>query len=533
MPSWAIALLVGVVLVSFGRLVSCEFLRWDDIYTVALRPDTNPVTHDSWKHAWTDADRTIYIPVTYTVWTALSAIARVTTPDRYGSTLNPMIFHGFNVLAHLASTLLVLAILHRLIRNRTAAIFGALLYAIHPVQVEAVAWVSGLKDLLWGLFSFLAILLYFRFVDRSSRRRWFAYAAGMACVVIAMLCKPTAMMTPLMVIAIDRLLLRRRWRDVALSAGPWLLLSLPCMIVARHMQTGAWINAGPLWARPLIMLDSLAFYVGKLVWPVDLVPDYGHRPATVLASGDLMWTWLVPAVLAGVAIWQRHRRPWIAGGFAIAVLGVLPLLGAVPYSFQFYSTTADHYLYVSMLGLALVAAGMVSQMRRPGRVVLTMVIAAWAIRSIAQEGYWSDTRTLFHHTLAVNPDSFVSELLLAREDMAEGNAFAAVPRLQRAVKLAPDYPRAHRALAGALQALGREDEAMAALEQYALLDQKFPADRRSNLADTYKRLGNYHLRKRNHSKAAQMFAFALEENPADIDASFGLLKATEAASIQP
>ena len=147
------ALILSVlVFASLGRLCMDEFVQWDDPQTIANNPAFNPPTILRIAAYWCKPAEALYTPLTYSVWGSLSYIAQVSQPDESGSTLNPWVFHFANVLIHLAATLFVFSILNRILRNNWAALFGATIFAVHPVQVEAVAWASGTKDLLCTLF---------------------------------------------------------------------------------------------------------------------------------------------------------------------------------------------------------------------------------------------------------------------------------------------------------------------------------------------------------------------------------------------
>jgi hypothetical protein len=155
-----------------------------------------------------------------------------------------------------------------------------------------------------------------------------------------MLAKPTAMVVPIVVIVLEHMVLGREIKQVLRSVWPWLLLAVPCAIAAKLIQPAphAADAAAPLWARPLVAMDALAFYLYKLVWPVKLGFDYGRTPAYVRASGLIAWTWLLPAAVALLAWWNwRRGGRAIAAGLLMMVIVLLPVLGLVPFDFQTYS----------------------------------------------------------------------------------------------------------------------------------------------------------------------------------------------------
>jgi hypothetical protein len=428
-------LVAAITAIVFARLVGCGFTAWDDPGTIATNRLLNPPSWAAVRFYWTtigpDTPGQLFTPVTYTVWSAVAAVAGG-PPDAFGVRLRPGFFHGTNVLLHAATAALVFQLLWRLLGRRWPALAGALLFALHPVQVEPVGWASGTKDVLCGMFSVAALLAYVGAV-RSERRgaaRW-RYLLATSLFLLAMLSKPTAIVVPLMAAAVDALVLGRPWRTVTRWLWPWALLMVPCALWTRAAQPAPWASPVPVWTRPLVASDAVAFYLCKIVWPAHLCVDYGRRPTVVVGSGAIYWTWLLPAALLAVPLWRRWW-PLVAAAVLFAA-PLLPVSGLVPFDFQFYSTVADHYLYLPMLGVALAAGWALSALatnrlaaarraglgaRSPARRAAAkrafiiagpaLVLVALAIRSVVQEATWQDTSSVFEHALTVNPRSFVA-----------------------------------------------------------------------------------------------------------------------------
>jgi tetratricopeptide (TPR) repeat protein len=334
-------------------------------------------------------------------------------------------------------------------------------FAVHPVQVESVAWASGTKDVLSGLLSIAALYAYVAAVD--GEMRWRTYVIGAALMLLAMLAKPTAIVVPVLAAVIDLLMLRRPWRRVAVGAGWWMLLALPIAIVAARVQP-ATLSAEqqvPWWLRPLVASDALAFYLCKLVWPAKLALDYGRSPAAALARGLLYWTWIVPAIAAAAAIALARRRrstlPWTA--MLLFVIALAPALGLVRTDFQYYSSVADHYLYLPMLAIALAAAALISSraQSRPAIVVAGIVIFALAVRSAVQVSVWRDTQTLFARVLKINPASVAAYTNLAVDAAEHDRPDDAVRLASQALKLRPNNVQALTTLGSQQARLGRLD----------------------------------------------------------------------------
>jgi tetratricopeptide (TPR) repeat protein len=478
-------LLAALTALTFLPVCTMDFVAWDDTHNLVANPHMNPPSLGGVGFYWANAYKDLYIPLTYTVWSALAAVAR--TAD--GGVLNSYVFHTFNLLLHIGGALLVLAILNRLGLPRGAAFLGAAVFAVHPVQVEPVAWVSGLKDVLAGTLALAALLGYIEYLSDDT-----GYASrppapiknqkskiknplllATAAFVLAMLAKPSAVVVPLMAAVLGVMWLRRSWRQALAPAGLWLLLAVPVMFIARLAQPAAQSLAfvPPLWARPLVAADALAFYAMQLVFPAWLAIDYGRNPQWLLESWQRYVTWLVPVAMAVACVAMRRSLPALAAGCALFVAALLPVLGLVPFDFQAYSTVADHYLYLAMLGPALLVAAVAQRWGAGARVVLSIIVVILAIRSHVQTLSWRDSRTLFEHTVYVNPASVAGNVNLAREYAREAELLLAAGQIpqagaaaQRAIDLysaalasSPGDAQAHAGMGGMMRILGRWDRA--------------------------------------------------------------------------
>jgi tetratricopeptide (TPR) repeat protein len=469
-------IMVILLLVTFavlGRCVWGEFSLLDDVFTIANNPRLNPPGWETLAHYWDprNPEYSLYVPVTYTVWAGVAAIARVQSTAPAQWTLNPWMFHAANLFVHSLSVLMVFAVLRRLLRNNLGAMFGALVFAIHPLQVESVAWMSGLKDVLSGFWGLLAIWCYVQFADErdpspseddeeplSPNARWAFYAMGLFCLILGMLSKPAAMTVPLVACVIDRFILRRSWRDSIVYPGVWQLIVMPIMWIAQLTQPATGVPRAPLWARPLVVLDSITFYVGKLILPFNLAVDYGRIPQRLIDSGIIWWTILVPIALAIVIIVLRKDVREIVASSLIFILAPLPTLGLVTLLFSYMSTVADHYLYLAMLGPALLVGGLIVRFGKPAVWAASTALLVFAYLSFNQAGRWQNDGVLFSHTLSVNPASFLAASNLGTVYYDTAKFDEALIAYEQGVRANPDHFQSRLGYGLSLIRVGRVDE---------------------------------------------------------------------------
>ncbi len=447
-PSAAVGRLILAVLVllAMGRLVTADFSGWDDEQFLATNPVFVAANPLSLLYYWFHPYYTLYAPLTCTVWAMLAWIGRSSTPDDLGIVLNPYVFHAANLLVHVLAGWTAFAVLQKLLGRNWPALIGAMVFVLHPVQVEAVGWASGLKDLLAGLGVLGTLLLYLNAVDHPTKpSRWRFYVAALVVFILALLAKPGAMTGVLLLGAVDLLWFRRPIRAVARWLWLFLVAAGLCAIIARWLQPpAAAAVATPLWSRPLIAAHSLAFYLAKVVWPTNLAFDYGQIPAQLLQHRWIFLAWLIPVACFLVALlaWLRWRSVVPMLALAIFTLAPLATLGLVAFDFQFYSTTADHYLYVSMLGVGLLVGWAAGRLNKATSLALAIgLTAALGWLSFRQSAIWQAPQRFNQHILAVNPRSFGAHTTLAADALRHGDIELAKDHARQAIDLAPNYWR--------------------------------------------------------------------------------------------
>jgi len=520
--------LAGILV--FSPLFDAQFTEWDDLDTVAKNPAMLAPASEIGKF-WTNLahpNGDLYIPVTQTVWYALAQMAHTSRPDPHGSMLDASAFHAANVLLHALNACLVYLLLRRLIGRSWAAAGGAMLYLLHPVQMEAVGWVSGMKDVLSATFSLVAVYTFVRFLEISERARggmnpalqeevprragfiplsllW--YGVGTIVFILAMLSKPSAIMSPAIALILGGAWLCRHRASaehgdeserkpffatftptILFPLIPWFLLVIPIIVEGHRVQPAPDVPSTPLLFRPAIAGDALAFYLAKLLVPILLCFDYGRTPRAVIDSGAVYATWIFAAAPLVAAIYFARRWPLLCAGMFVFFIAPLPVLGFVKFEFQHYSTVADHYLYLAMLGPALILAVLLNYLKpKTSAAVGAVMFIPLAILSVMQTAYWKDDYALFAHATEVNPRSITAHSHLAKVLAARGDTGAAISQYRKALDIGRDGPTYYN-YGNLLFKLGRYEEA---IEQYreSSISQSPSANVQYNLAAAYLKTG--------------------------------------------
>ncbi len=512
--------LAVVVAGVFSPLRLAQFLQWDDGKNLFENPLMLPPSWGNCGYYWSHASLSLFIPVTYTVWSGLAVISQM-PGDR---TLNPAIFHVANIVGHGLAVIVVFNIL-RVFTTDLAAGMGAMIFAIHPLQVEAVGWVCGMKDVLAGLFGLIAVWQYLAHVSGGSGRFSWRYFAASAAFVAATLSKPSAVIVPVVCAIVAVGIVRVPWRRVVLDLMPWVCVSVAVAVIAAMVQPthDSSINF-PFWSRPLIATDALAFYLRKLVWPVALCLDYGGSPPNVLSGGNgqAYWTWIIPASVGILLWWKRKKWPRVGIAAMVSLAALLPVLGLARFNFQNISTVADHYFYFAMLGPAIAVAAFL-QVRGRSFVVApaATVTAVLAVMCHAQTFMWMSERVAFGHVLDVNPRSEVGHSHLWQLAMNHDDFAGAEVEAKAIISLYPTDSRGYMDLGDTLSKTDRWREAANAYQRAIQLEPEnaVPYNNLAALCDAHG----------DSQRAIVLYRKALDLAPNFIEAKAGLAAAVQAA----
>jgi tetratricopeptide (TPR) repeat protein len=458
----AVALFVGTALV-FAPALDGGFV-WDDDFNLVGNPNVHGLGGAQLRWMLSSAHLGHYHPLT---WLSFAFDHRF-----YG--LAPWGYHLTNLLLHAANAVLVYAVLLALWRapggpgappraQVVAAGLGALLFALHPLRVESVAWVTERRGLLCAFFSLLCVLGYVRaWVGERRAAGWLAFSLG--AFALSLLAKASSMTLPLVLVVLDWYPLRR----VDRVGWPRLLVEkVPYAVLAGAAAAGA------VWAASAVgAMSSLAqhgvmgrlvqaaygvsFYLWQALVPLRLSPLYPIEafdpwaPAVLAAAAA--------AILATIVIgWRYARSPGVAGAWACYLLLLAPVLGLAQSGVQF---AADRYTYMAMLPFVALAAGGLAALlgRRPARgrtlvVAAVLGIAGLGLLARAQIPLWHDPVALWAAVVARYPGSSDAWHNLGLGRLGTGDARGALADLDRAVELAPEAAPAYNTRGTAREAL--------------------------------------------------------------------------------
>lgn len=459
---------------TFAPLASCDFIQYDDQVHTFANPHLNPTTWQGLVYLWRHPYEQLYVPFAYTGFALLCLISKTPHAERFtqtGAPFNPHVFHIANIVLHTGNALFLFFLLRRIVKKDVPALVGCLLFALHPLQVESVAWVSELRGQLSAMLGFISLASYVKAWDiveeagepLDRRAQWSAlgvFAGSFLCFVLALLTKPTAVVYPVLIPLIDSLIHRRSLRQYVQEFAPWALVSLLFIYVARNDQYIMHSALTAPYLRPFIAGDALTFYLEKFFAPINLAIDYGRTPRVVLSDLRSFELWIIPAALIGLAFYLSRKRPWILTASLISLVCLAPNLGLVPFAFQYYSTVTDRYAYLAMIGPALLVAKLVTRLRTPWLyIVPVVVLAAWSGLSSARCADWKNTITIMKQELAVNPYSAIALVDVGNYYQDEGLHAVALRAYRTTREQRPDLWRGYYNAAVSLMALGRVHEA--------------------------------------------------------------------------
>jgi tetratricopeptide (TPR) repeat protein len=504
----AAAALAAVTLIVFSPALGCEFVNFDDYTYVERNPNvTGGLTAAGMRWAFTTFRTANWHPLT---WLSLQLDASLFGPHAWA-------FHLTNVVFHAANAALVFLALRALTDSfwRSAAV--ALLFAVHPLRVESVAWVAERKDVLSVFFGLLALWAYAHYARRPSAILYCAIAGALA---LSLLCKPMLVTLPFLLLVLDwwplaRARTVRAWGWRVIEKLPLFALVAASSVMSYRAQSAEGAVQGledfPPSARVANAVISYGVYLAKTAWPVGLAAFYPH-PGTAWSLARALGSAVLLAALTAGALVLRRRAPYLLAGWLWYLGTLVPVIGLVQVGNQ---AMADRYSYFPQIGVLIALCWGVADLARVrGRLTAAAAGAGaaalvLAILTVIQIDVWHDSLSLWRHALAVTGESAtvagnLAETLEEHKQLAE-----AVPYYREAVRLAPNSIQARTNLGNALRSLGKLDDAA---EEYAAICRLTP-----DSPVGYTQLGLLYLRQHKLKEAADQFEKSWRLEPDRVD----------------
>ena len=424
----------------------------------------------------------------------------------------PAGYHIVNVLLHLANTLLLWHLVHRL--AVPGAWMVAAVFAVHPLHVESVAWVIERKDVLSALFYLAAVLAWMRFVEQPHRGR---YAGALALYVAGLLSKSIVVTLPV------ALLIWHWWKQGRMTSTDLLRL-VPFCIVGSIITVGDLLFFRSvssvsfdfsLTERMILAVRALWFYAGKLLWPSGLAVIYPRWDIRV--ADPLTWAYIIAAVALVVALWHFRSRlgrgPLSGALFFVVTLS--PVLGFVDYTYMKYAFVADRYQYLAGIGVMVVVIGSatygvrrLSSMWQKGALGLAaMVLVVLGTLTWHQASIYRDEETFNLHIIALNPQARNAHRHLGNALYKQERYEEALDAYRVAAEQRPNYAKVHGNLGMTLNALERFEEAETHLRHAIVLD--------PNTKGRYYYLGNALYGQERYEEAVNAYRVIAEQYPDD------------------
>lgn len=506
--------LVALVWVVFGQTLNHEFVNLDDNENVYENPVVTKGLSGSnvvWAFTHTQVSR----------WVPLSTLAHMFDCEIYG--LAPRGHHLTSVLLHAAATVFLFLFLEAATAASWPSGFAAALFAIHPLRVEAVAWVSALQYTLSGMLFMLTLWAYVCYVRQRSAAR---YVLVVLLFVLGLLAKEMLVTLPAVLLLLDFWPLRRSTLNAAdagatggnnrpLSPTALIVEKLPLFALSVVWSVITFLALRSFrqpvvtytWAERLgNAVSSYAAYVGQMFWPAGLTPWYPH-PGAHLTLPEIVLAFGVLSTISALVISQSRRRAYLIVGWLWFLGMLVPVIGLIQRGEQ---ARADRYTYLSQIGLFIIVAwgfAEVSRGWRFRRLILgggaVAIISALAFTARGQVSHWRNSEALWKHTLAHTPRNYVAHNNLAIKLAELGRLPEALPHFEQALRIRPTSAEAQNNYAYTLAVLGRFGEAIPFYQNALRLKPDF-VNAHLNLGDALVALGRTNEAKPHFEAAAKL-----------------------------
>lgn len=424
-------LLIALSFILFFQVTKFEMVQDDEL--VYFNNDTDYYEADlqDFSSIWQIPEKSMYIPVTYTIWYLGSLLSH--NSNNYAA-----IFHAINLIIHILNGLLVFLILKKLITSDMIAFCGAFIFLVHPIQVEAWAYISGLRGLLSTFFGFTIVLIH---LTKQRNLKWLVI--NLLLFALALLSKPTIVFLPLLLIMLDIYQGTSKFYSAVLRSIPYFLISIfPIMLLLRPADSLLYqVPISPFWAKPLFWMDSTNFYIFKIFWPWKLAASYARTPDFLVSQWWFYVGWIVPLIISLWVILKSKKVGLFFVSWLWIIISILPVSGIISFVYQNWSNVADRYTYFSFLGISLALSYWLklSKLKKINYITAGLILIFGIYSATVQLPVWENDYTLWKHCTEVTPGESKAFYNLANEQSKRGELLPAFDSFSNALQLDSNF----------------------------------------------------------------------------------------------
>ncbi len=468
-----------LIIIAYYQILNHNFLNLDDPMYLTSNPRV--LSGFSWVNIlWSFSPKSPGSPITWFVYTSVF----------YFFGLNPRVFHGISLFLHVVNSVLLFVILKRMTNEFGKSAIVTALFAVHPINVESVAWIAELNNVLSCFFFMLVILAYNSYVERPKLKR---YMLALVVFELGMLAKPILMSVPFILLLLDLWPLQRInikikegegiWlegvsiRRLILEKIPFLFLSILSVVsflftVKAHTSLTS-LAYSPISLRIENALVSYIKYLVKVFWPVNLM---------VLRSYPISIPWwfisvscLILIILTVFALRNVTRQPYYLVGWLWFIGGLVPFIGLIQGGL--WPDMADRYAYINFIGVFIALTWGISNLikkRFNSYIILTVVVAliitTFTALTWKQVGYWKDSITLYEHVLKIDPKNEAAHGNLGTALLDKGDSKGAIYHFLEALKINPNSSKTYFNLGVAYSQQNEKEKALECFSQALVID---------------------------------------------------------------
>ncbi len=500
----------ALIIISFFAVTFCvyggslrnEFVSWDDSFLIVENPIVTSMNAETIGKAFTSYDPELYIPLTFLSYQI----------DDFIGDGTPFMFHLTNLVLHTLNAILVAWVLFLLLGSGWLAVALGLMFAVHPLNTEAVLWASARKDVL-STFFFLGSILSYLYSSQSSKRKIFWLSV--ALFVLGLLSKVMVVTLPLALLLLDEFRGRERSSSMLLDKIPYIFFAIIFGVIAIFGKTGVLVSS-TLWQKILMATKSTVFYIQKFLWPDGLSVVYPYTKSIEFSSADFFVPFAITLAILSLTIllWKRKRS--LSVGILFFLITLTPTFINFAKGGDLYFAS-DRYAYIPMIGLLILIGEIVREFLARAHTVASIafrqrivsvgcigLLLCLATLSLRQSKVWRDSISLYEHALTLYPNARAMHNNLGMEQMLMGNLDDSILSFNRALALSPD-PKTKVNLAAAFVRKNRLEDAESIYRDILRTDPAF--------AEAEYGLGNIQQKHGKFSEATAHYLRAIEIDP--------------------